>query len=75
MQIATAALAFYTEYTGIAQPLKKFDLVAIPGKSGAMENWGLLLFDETRFLVNNVSLNIHCKAYSTLHPGLFRDVD
>lgn len=29
-------------------------MVAVPGKGGAMENWGLLLFDETRFLVNEV---------------------
>ena len=37
------------------QPLEKFDLVAVPGKGGAMENWGLLLFDEGRFLFNNAS--------------------
>ena len=54
LQFATGALAFYTEWTGVTQPLRKFDLVAVPGKGGAMENWGLLQFDEDRFLVNNV---------------------
>lgn len=54
LQIAVDALDFYTEYTQLSQPLGKFDLVAVPGKTGAMENWGLLLFDEHRFLVNNV---------------------
>ena len=55
MQLSAGALNFYTEWTGIIQPLEKFDLVAVPGKGGAMENWGLLLFDEDRFLVNNAS--------------------
>lgn len=30
----------------------QFDLVAIPGKTGAMENWGLVLLDEPRVLFN-----------------------
>ena len=55
VQIAAKALDFYHDWTGIAQPLNKFDLAAVPGKGGAMENWGLLLFDEDRFLVNQVS--------------------
>ncbi|KAL6785138.1 hypothetical protein ACKKBG_A02585 [Auxenochlorella protothecoides x Auxenochlorella symbiontica] len=48
--VAVKSLAFYTAWTGIEQPLTKVDFVAIPGKQGAMENWGLLLFDEHRFL-------------------------
>lgn len=56
MQAATNALAFYEGWTNFTQPLRKFDLVAVPGKAGAMENWGLLLFDEDRFLVNEVRL-------------------
>lgn len=49
LQLAVAALDHYTRYTRVAQPLVKFDLVAVPGKSGAMENWGLLLFDVERY--------------------------
>ena len=48
------ALDFYEAWTGVQQPLSKFDLVAVPGKTGAMENWGLLLFDEFHFLLNHV---------------------
>jgi len=54
VQLSADALDFYTNWTGVPQPLKKFDLVGVPGKGGAMENWGLLLFDEYRFLWNDV---------------------
>lgn len=54
VQIAAEALDFYAAWTGITQTLPKFDLAAVPGRGGAMENWGLLLFDEDRFLVNQV---------------------
>lgn len=42
LQVATAAYSFYETYTGMAQPsqMGKFDLVAVPGKWGAMENYG-----------------------------------
>jgi len=55
-QAAAGAIDFYEAWTGVKQPLPKFDLVAVPGKTGAMENWGLLLFDEFRFLLNHVRL-------------------
>ena len=29
--------------------------MAIPGRGGAIENWGLIQFDERRLLVNEVS--------------------
>lgn len=48
LALAVAALQHYTRYTGISQPLSKVDLVAIPGRTGAMESWGLLLFDVDR---------------------------
>ena len=56
------ALNFYTSWTGITQPISQFDMVAVPGKGGAMENWGLLLFDEDRFLVNQVRLPLRIQA-------------
>jgi aminopeptidase N len=54
MQAAIGAINFYEGWTAFQLPLAKFDLVAVPGKTGAMENWGLLLFDEFRFLLNHV---------------------
>eukprot|EP01050_Picozoa_sp_SAG11_P028868 SAG11_NODE_7899_length_1083_cov_1.008130_2_plen_187_part_01 len=40
------------------------DLVAVPGFGGAMENWGLLVMDETRFLVNRSTESTHSKVAS-----------
>ena len=50
--VAAASISFYGQLTGVEYALPKADLVAVPGKGGAMENWGLLLFDEKRLLVN-----------------------
>lgn len=44
-------LGNFTEYYGIAFPLQKLDLIAIPDYSaGAMENWGLITFRQTALL-------------------------
>jgi hypothetical protein len=58
-QIAPKAFQYYNDYMSLRkddpnlrQPLTKFDFVAVPGKAGAMENWGLLMFDERRLLYN-----------------------
>ncbi|GLI70097.1 hypothetical protein VaNZ11_014876 [Volvox africanus] len=49
LRIAEASYSFYSNYTGKPLPLNKLDLVAVPGKGYAMENWGLLMFDTERF--------------------------
>ena len=54
MQAAVRGTNFYENYTGVILPLHKIDLMAIPGRGGAVENWGLLQFDERRMLVNQV---------------------
>ncbi|KAK9803097.1 hypothetical protein WJX73_001509 [Symbiochloris irregularis] len=73
LQAAVGALDFYTNWTGVHLPLEKIDYVAVPGKGGAMENWGLLQFDERRFLVDPetedaygryISLNVICHETS-----------
>lgn len=55
LQAAVGGTNYYEEYTGIELPLKKLDFMGIPGAGGAVENWGLIQFDERRMLVNEVS--------------------
>jgi len=55
LEVAVKTLPFYTEYFGIAYPLPKLDLIAIPDfDAGAMENWGLVTYRETCLLIDEV---------------------
>lgn len=59
LEVATKALPYYKDYFGIAYPLPKLNLIGIADISvGAMENWGLITYRETRVLVDpeNTSL-------------------
>ncbi len=48
---AVDLLRYYNDYFGIAYPLPKLDLIAVPGGfGGAMENWGGITFFEGRLL-------------------------
>ncbi|KAL3162156.1 hypothetical protein ABBQ32_009864 [Trebouxia sp. C0010 RCD-2024] len=55
LQAAVQGTDFYESYTGVVLPMKKMDLMAIPGKRGAVENWGLIQFDERRLLFNEAT--------------------
>ncbi|KAL7638669.1 UNVERIFIED_CONTAM: hypothetical protein RMT77_011241 [Armadillidium vulgare] len=60
-------LKFYEEYFGIAFPLPKQDMAALPDfKSGAMENWGLITYRETALLYDSQ----HSKALDKQRIGL-----
>jgi Peptidase M1 N-terminal domain/Peptidase family M1 domain len=53
VSIGYKALEHFTnEIDSVTQPIKNYDFVAIPGKGFAMENWGLIIFDEGRALYN-----------------------
>lgn len=53
LKVARDCLPFFTEYFGIAYPLPKVDLLAIPDfAAGAMENWGCITYRETALLVD-----------------------
>ncbi len=55
-------LEFFEEYFGIAYPLPKLDMVALPDFAvGAMENWGLVTFREQCLLVDDNSTGIETK--------------
>jgi aminopeptidase N len=46
-------LPYFRRYFGIAYPLPKLDLLAVPGvRNGAMEDWGLVSFHESLLLVD-----------------------
>lgn len=54
LDVASKALSFYSERFGIAYPLKKLDMLAIPDfAAGAMENWGVITYRETRLLIDS----------------------
>ncbi len=51
LDAACRLLAAYEEYFGIAYPLPKLDLIAVPDfAAGAMENWGAITFREALLL-------------------------
>ena len=49
--VGPSVLSFYEEHFGVKYPLPKMDLMYEPHKGGAMENWGLILFDERALLI------------------------
>ena len=45
LECGVKSLTFYKEFFNVPYPLKKYDMVAVPDfSSGAMENWGLVLY-------------------------------
>lgn len=53
LEVGTRTLDFYTEYFDLPYPLPKLDMIAVPDfASGAMENWGAVIYRETAILVD-----------------------
>jgi aminopeptidase N len=51
LDTAVRLLRYYNDYFGVRYPLPKLDLIAVPGGfGGAMENWGGIIFFESRLL-------------------------
>ena len=64
---AVRALEFFSDYFGIAYPLPKLDMIALPDfSSGAMENWGLVTYRETTMLTDDKTGSIESKQLVTL---------
>lgn len=56
LQAAQRLMPFFAEAFGQPYPLPKLDALAVPGVlRGAMENWGLVTFNETALLVDDAS--------------------
>ncbi len=67
LDVAVKCLDFYNDYFGIAYPLEKCDLIALPDfASGAMENWGCITFREQAMLVDPKNTTLATKQYVAL---------
>jgi aminopeptidase N len=51
---AARLLTYFDDYFGVAYPLPKLDMIAVPGGGGfgAMENWGAILYFERLLLLD-----------------------
>lgn len=64
LETAVGCLEFYEDYFGIAYPLEKSDMIALPDfASGAMENWGLITYREQCMLVDPKNTSLGTKQY------------
>jgi aminopeptidase N len=52
MDATKRVLAYFKEYFGSPYQLPKLDQIAVPGKRGAMENWGLITYSEDGLIVD-----------------------
>lgn len=64
LEAAVRCLDFYNDYFGIAYPLPKADLIALPDfAAGAMENWGCITFREQALLVDPANTTLANKQW------------
>lgn len=69
LDVGIKVLSYFEEYYGVAYPLPKTDMIAIPDFSaGAMENWGLITYRETALLCNEETASVG--RYSSSHYSL-----
>ena len=62
LESAAKILKYYNEYFGVAYPLPKLDLIAVPGGfGGAMENWGGITYYESALLFDPKNSAAHTK--------------
>ncbi|EDV28943.1 uncharacterized protein TRIADDRAFT_37002 [Trichoplax adhaerens] len=67
LHVTMKVIPFYGKTFGVAYPLPKMDLVAIPEfAAGAMENWGLILYRETSMIYNKWVNTLRTKQWVTV---------
>jgi aminopeptidase N/puromycin-sensitive aminopeptidase len=71
VEAAEQFLHYYNQYFGIAYPLPKLDMIALPDfEAGAMENFGAITYRETALLVDENTASYQAKknvAYVVAH--------
>lgn len=67
LETAAKTLSFYKDYFGIAYPLNKLDMIAVPDfAAGAMENWGAVTYRETAILVDEKNSSLTTKQWAAM---------
>lgn len=67
LEVAAKTLSFYKDYFGIAYPLTKLDMIAVPDfAAGAMENWGAVTYRETAILVDDKNSSLATKQWTAM---------
>lgn len=67
LDVAAKTLSFYKDYFGIAYPLPKLDMIAVPDfAAGAMENWGAVTYRETAILVDEKNSSLATKQWTAM---------
>ncbi len=67
LKTAVRCIDFFEDYFQTPYPLAKLDVVGLPDfSSGAMENWGLITFRESIFLVDPKSTSIETTQLTAL---------
>jgi len=67
LDVAAKTLSFYKDYFGIAYPLPKLDMIAVPDfAAAAMENWGAVTYRESVLLVDNKNSSITTKQFAMM---------
>ena len=62
MDVTKQVLPFYREYFGVPFALPKLDQIAVPGvRNGAMEDWGLISYNESNLLYDPAQSSIETK--------------
>lgn len=67
LDVVVKSLQFYERYFGIPYPLPKMDLLGVTEfGSGAMENWGLVIFREQNLLMDDKQSSALTKQYVSI---------
>ncbi|MGL5002019.1 MAG: M1 family metallopeptidase, partial [Casimicrobium sp.] len=64
MDASKKVLAYFKDYFGSPYQLPKLDQIAVPGKRGAMENWGLITYSEDLLMVDPANASYDQRFWS-----------